>query len=104
MLPQHLQALSPQVTSLLLLKTRNVFSHFFVVSSFRDELEVFQDISNGDNIIEGDIELTPEEAKLFNETGSLEGLVNSQAWMKGIRKWPREIKYQVSTELGKNTF
>ena len=76
----------------------------FLVPSFRDELEVFQDISNGDNIVEGDIELSPEEVELFNKTGSFDGLVNSQAWRKGIRKWPREIKYEVTDEIGKNIF
>ena len=100
MLLQHWQIPSLQVNKLTV-NTIILFSHF-LVQSFRDELEVFQDISNGDNIVEGDIELSPEEVELFNRTGSFGELVNSQAWRKGIRKWPREIKYEVTAEIGKN--
>lgn len=58
-----------------------------------------QDISKGDNIIEGDIELSPEEVERYKMKG-VDGLVTSQAWRNGIRKWPKTIKYEIGAGIG----
>ncbi|XP_019853525.1 PREDICTED: uncharacterized protein LOC100633050 [Amphimedon queenslandica] len=51
--------------------------------------------SSGEDILEGDIKLTPEQAALFKRSG-WDGLVNSEAWLRGHGKWSRTIPYTIN--------
>ncbi|XP_003390431.2 PREDICTED: tolloid-like protein 2 isoform X1 [Amphimedon queenslandica] len=51
--------------------------------------------SSGKDIVEGDIKMTPEQAALFKRDG-WDGLVNSEAWLRGHGKWSRTIPYTIS--------
>ena len=50
---------------------------------------------SGEDIIEGDIKMTPEQAAIF-KSGGWKELVNSEAWLRNHGKWSRNIPYNVS--------
>ena len=51
--------------------------------------------SSDKDILEGDIKMTPEQAALFKR-GGWDGLVNSEAWLRGHGKWSRTIPYTIN--------
>ena len=51
--------------------------------------------ASGEDVIEGDIKMTPEQAALFKRGGWKE-LVNSEAWAHNHGKWSRNIPYTIS--------
>ena len=52
-----------------------------------------------ENIVEGDIALTPEQMAIFNESG-WDGLVNAEAWDPNAATWERRIPYMADSNLG----
>ena len=52
-----------------------------------------------DNIVEGDILLTPEQMALFKGKGWA-GLTESEAWEPAIRRWPTTIPYAIDSDVG----
>ena len=55
-----------------------------------------------ENIVEGDIALTPEQMAIFNESG-WDGLMNSEAWDPDACTWERRIPYTCDSNLGRQT-
>ena len=53
-----------------------------------------------ENIIEGDIALTPEQMAIFNDSG-WDGLMNSEAWDPAALTWERRIPYVCDDDLGR---
>ena len=50
---------------------------------------------DGQDIVEGDIKMTPEQAALFKR-GGWDELVKSLAWRRNHGKWSRTIPYNIS--------
>ena len=55
--------------------------------------------ASGEDIIEGDIKVTPEQAALFKRGGWKE-LVKSESWYHKHGKWSRTIPYTINDEVG----
>ena len=54
-----------------------------------------EEYGSGEDVIEGDIKMTPEQAALFKR-GGWDELVNSEAWLRNHGKWSRTIPYTIS--------
>ncbi|XP_019858826.1 PREDICTED: bone morphogenetic protein 1-like, partial [Amphimedon queenslandica] len=54
-----------------------------------------EEYGSSEDVIEGDIKMTPEQAALFKR-GGWDELVNSEAWLRNHGKWSRTIPYTIS--------
>ena len=56
---------------------------------------VGEEYGSGEDVIEGDIKMSPEQAAIFKR-GGWDELVNSEAWLRNHGKWSRTIPYTIS--------